>query len=72
MNYIEHDRRNYSARTLSEDELRLHYGTGILSVIYQDGSITLSNGIDIYSDACYFAVSKTILKEYKDALQGLQ
>lgn len=69
--YIEHDRRNCSVRTLSEAELRLHYGSNVLSVVFQDGSASLSNGIDIYLDSCYPSVSKMIAAEVKNEMQSM-
>lgn len=70
--YIEHDRRNYCMRTMSEDDIRLHYGSSILGVLAQDGSISLSQGIEIFLDTCYPSASKAIDSEVTNALQSMR
>jgi len=70
--YIEHDRRNCSVRTMTEKDLRLHYGAQVLAVVYQDGSASLPNSIDIYLDTCYPSPVNTWLSEGYDALQSMQ
>jgi hypothetical protein len=69
--YIEHDRRNYCMRTMSEDDVRLHYGSNVLSILAQDGSASLSQGIDIYLDTCYPSASKLIIQEGSYEMQSM-
>ena len=57
--YIEHDRRNHSIRTLSESDVLMHYGASVVSTLWRDGSIALSKGIDIYINDSY-TLSSTI------------
>ena len=70
--YIEHDRQNYCMRTMSEDEVRLHYGAQVLAIVYQDGSMSLRNGVDIYLDSCYPSAVNTWINEGYNALQSMQ
>lgn len=70
--YIEHDRRNCSMRTMTETDLRLHYGSNVIGTILQDGSVSLSHGIDIYLDCCYPSPATIVDGEVKDALQGMR
>lgn len=72
MKYIEHDRKNCSVRTLSEAAILLHYGSEIASVIHQDGSIHLSNAIDIYADDCYSQCCFADSIGDKNAMHSLQ
>lgn len=51
--YIEHDKRNHSLRTMSQEDIIMHYGASVVNTLWQDGSVSLSKGIDIYIDDCY-------------------
>lgn len=51
--YIEHDRRNCSVRTMSQEDVIMHYGASVVSTLWQDGAVSLPKGVDIYVDDCY-------------------
>lgn len=59
MNYIEHDRRNCSVRTLTESDVILHYGASTVTILWQDGSVSLPHSVDLYTDDSY-TLSSTI------------
>lgn len=68
--YIEHDRRNCSVRTLTESDVLMHYGASVVNTLWHDGSIALSMGIDIYVNDRY-TQSRTI-EQVRDQICGVK
>lgn len=72
MKYIEHDRQNCSVRTMNEADILLHYGCNVVNVVRQDGSVHLTNAIDIYTDDCYSLWAKTAFEGVSNEVQSVR